>query len=175
MSLYQFNGISPSLGGKVFIANSAEVIGNVVIAEDANIWFQCVLRGDINSIQIGERTNIQDLSVLHVTAENSLFVGSGVTVGHNVTLHACRVENNCLIGMGAIILDGAIIGENSLVAAGSVVPPGKIYPPGSFIIGNPAVVKRSLSDEERKIYGQHHASYLALKEEYLNQLKFKRL
>jgi gamma-carbonic anhydrase len=167
LSLYKLRNLIPSIGQDCFIADSADVIGDVQLGDHANIWFNCVLRGDINKIIIGKNTNIQDLSILHVVEETPLLIGENVTVGHHVTLHACTVEDSCLIGMGAIILDGAVIKKNSIVAAGSVVPPGKTYPEGSFIMGNPAKVKRALNDEEKLQYGNHYKSYIIAKNDYL--------
>ncbi|MBT7611078.1 MAG: gamma carbonic anhydrase family protein [Bacteriovoracaceae bacterium] len=167
MSLYKFNNLTPKVGQDCFIADSADIIGDVQLGDNVNVWFNCVLRGDIHKIVIGENTNIQDLSMLHVVENIPLIIGKNVTIGHQVTLHACTVEDSCLIGMGAIILDGAVIGKNSIVAAGSVVPPGKIYPEGSFIIGNPAKIKRELSEEEKKKYGDHYKGYVICKNEFL--------
>ena len=166
MPIYKFKGEQPKIGKDCFIAPSADVIGRVEIADSANIWFGCVLRGDINKIIVGENTNIQDLSMLHVIEERACIVGSNVTVGHKVTLHACTVEDNCLIGMDALILDGALIRKNSVVAGGSVVPPGKEYPEGSLIMGNPAKVVRPLTPEERDGYGNHYKSYILAKNEF---------
>ncbi|MFA6236892.1 MAG: gamma carbonic anhydrase family protein [Bacteriovorax sp.] len=168
MPLYSFKGIKPELGTGVFIAPSADIIGKVILGENASIWHQCVARGDINWIRVGNNTNVQDLTMLHVTNEFSLTIGSEVSIGHNAILHGCTIGNNCLIGMGAIILDGATIGDNCVVAAGSVVPPGKSFPEGSMIMGNPAVLKRQLKPEERKLYGNHYKSYISNKDDYLD-------
>ncbi len=168
MPLYSYKGIKPKIEKGVFIAPSADVIGLVILEENSSIWHQCVVRGDVNSIRVGKNTNVQDLTMLHVTEDSPLVIGSGVSIGHSVTLHACTIGDNCLIGMGAIVLDGAEIGENSVVAAGSLVPPGKKFPKGSMIMGNPAVVKRSLTKEELERYGNHYKSYIAYKDEYLN-------
>lgn len=167
MPLYSFRGIKPQFDNSVFIAPSADVIGKVVLLEHVNIWYQCVIRGDVNHIHIGKNTNVQDLSMLHVTKDFALTIGENVSIGHNVTLHGCRIGDSCLIGMGAIILDGAEIGENCVVAAGSVVPPGKKYPSHSMIIGAPAIVKRELTIDERVQYGNHYKSYVIYKNEYL--------
>lgn len=166
MTIYTYKNEKPYFNNSNFIAPSADIIGMVKLAENANIWFGCVLRGDVNSISIGANTNIQDLSMLHVTEQGPLIVGENVSVGHSVILHACTIGRGCLIGMGAKVLDGAVIGENSLVAAGSVVPPGKVYPPGSFIIGSPATVKRELTPEEVKKYSEHYKSYLVYASEF---------
>ncbi|MFW6129337.1 MAG: gamma carbonic anhydrase family protein [Candidatus Aminicenantaceae bacterium] len=133
---------------ETFIAPSASIIGKVIIKKGASIWYNSVLRGDIEDIIIGEDSNIQDNCVVHVESDLKTIVGKGVTVGHNVVLHACSVGDHCLIGMGSILMDGSVIGKNSLVAAGSLVPPGKKYPEGSFILGTPAVVNRQLTEKE---------------------------
>lgn len=174
MSLYQFDGHHPEIGEGCFIAPSAQVIGKVKLAANANLWFNVVARGDINSITVGENTNIQDLSMLHVVEDIPLIIGKNVSVGHHVILHACTIGDSCLIGMGAIVLDGAVIGENSVVAAGSVVPPGKEYPPGSMIMGSPATVKRPLKPEELATYGQHYNSYIQNKDLFLDPKVFSK-
>ena len=168
MPLYSFKGIKPQYDSSVFIAPSADVIGKVVLDENVNIWYQCVARGDVNYIRIGKNTNVQDLSMLHVTKDFALTIGENVSIGHHVVLHGCTIGNGCLIGMGAIIMDGAEIGENCVVAGGSVVPPGKKYPPRSMIMGNPAVVKRELTLEERVQYSNHYKSYVSYKSEFMN-------
>ena len=141
------------------------------MGDHASLWFNVVARGDINQIIIGENTNIQDLSMLHVLEDVPLIIGKDVSVGHNVTLHACTVEDNCLIGMGAVVLDGALIQKNSVVAAGSVVPPGKSYPPNSLIMGNPAKLYRALKDDEIGKYGQHYLSYIETKNQFLEKMR----
>ena len=173
MPLYSYKGIKPQYDSSVLIAPSADVIGKVVLCENVNIWYQCVARGDVNTIHIGKNTNVQDLSMLHVTKDFPLTIGENVSIGHHVVLHGCSIGNSCLIGMGAIIMDGAEIGENSVVAGGSIVPPGKKYPPHSMIMGNPAVVKRELTQEERLQYGDHYKAYLAYKDEFLDSSHVK--
>lgn len=168
MGLYSYKGFKPSYNKSVFIAESADLIGKVFCGENSNIWFQVVARGDVNEIHIGKNTNVQDHSMLHVTEKHALYIGDNVSIGHSVTLHGCVIGNSCLIGMGAIILDGAEIGENSVVAGGSVVPPGKKFPPKSMIMGNPAVVKRELTDEEALRYANHFKSYVRYKDEFLD-------
>ena len=168
MPLYSYQGIKPQYDSSVFIAPSADVIGKVVLGENVNIWYQCVARGDVNYIRIGKNTNVQDLSMLHVTKDFALTIGENVSIGHHVVLHGCTIGSSSLIGMGAIIMDGAEIGENCVVAGGSVVPPGKKYPPYSMIMGNPAIVKRELTVEERLQYSNHYKSYIAYKDEFLN-------
>ncbi len=168
MPLYSFKDHKPEVGEGCFIAPSADVIGQVKLGANSSLWYGVVARGDINEIIIGENTNIQDLTMLHVIEGTALIIGAGVSVGHNAILHACTVEDNCLIGMGAIVLDGAHIGKNSVVAAGSVVAPGKSFPEGSMIMGSPAKVVRELSPEELKGYGQHFNSYLEAKNDFSN-------
>jgi carbonic anhydrase/acetyltransferase-like protein (isoleucine patch superfamily) len=166
MPLYSFKGIQPQFGNGVFVAPSADIIGKVFFDENVNIWYQCVARGDVNEIRVGKNTNVQDLSMLHVTKDFALTIGANVSIGHSVTLHGCTIEDSCLIGMGATVMDGAFIGANSVVAGGSVVPPGKKFPPNSMIMGNPAVFKRELTIEERELYGNHYKAYVKYKEEY---------
>lgn len=171
MPKYSYKEFSPNVADSCFIAPSCDLIGRVSLGEQVNIWYQCVVRGDVNEIIIGENTNIQDLSMLHVVEEIPLIIGANVSVGHKVTLHACRIEDHCLIGMDSVILDGAVIGRNSVVAAGSVVPPGRIYPANSMIMGAPAKVVRALSEDEKKRYGEHYKSYLKYADEFKNHSK----
>jgi len=147
-------GMEPEIPESCFIAPSADIIGDVVMGEESSVWFQVVIRGDVNSIRIGSRTNIQDGAILHVTRNKPpmmsapLEVGDDVTIGHRVTLHGCTVKSRVLIGMGATILDGAMIAEDSIVAAGALVTKGKKFPPRSLIQGVPAQVVRELTPEE---------------------------
>jgi carbonic anhydrase/acetyltransferase-like protein (isoleucine patch superfamily) len=143
----------------VFIADGARVIGSVRIAEDASIWFNAVLRADINSITVGPRSNIQDGAVVHVTHDLPAVIGADVTVGHQAIVHACTVEDGCLIGMGSVVLDGAVVGTGSLVAAGAVVLQNTRIPPGSLAAGVPARVIRQLGDEERRQLRQSAIDY----------------
>jgi carbonic anhydrase/acetyltransferase-like protein (isoleucine patch superfamily) len=147
------HGAWPKIHETAFVAPSADVVGEVEIGNQSSIWFQCVVRGDVNQIKIGERTNIQDQSVLHVTRKESerpaaLTIGDDVTVGHRVVLHGCKVGNRVLIGMGAIIMDDAEIGDDCIIGAGSLVTGGTKIPSGVLAVGSPAKVSRSLKDEE---------------------------
>lgn len=158
----------PRLDSSVFVAPGAAVIGDVEIGADSSVWFNAVVRGDVNKIRIGERTNIQDGCVLHVSVETwALSVGSGVTVGHGAILHGCTVEDSCLIGMAATVLDGAHVGEFSLVAAGSLVREGQRVPGGSLVAGVPAIVKRQLTPAEIEGIRQSALHYLAEKNVYV--------
>lgn len=168
MGFYKYRGIIPKIGDNSYIAPSADILGEVEMGSNCSVWFGVVVRGDVAPIYIGDNVNVQDLSMLHVTGGIPLRIGNNVSLAHRVMLHSCIIEDNCLIGMGATILDNAVIGKNSLVAAGSVVPPNKAYPEGSFIIGSPAVVKRSLTADEIEKYSNHYKIYLKTKEDYQN-------
>jgi gamma-carbonic anhydrase len=144
-----FSGKTPTIHGTAFVTDDAIVIGDVEVGEEASIWFGSIVRGDVNYIRIGARTNIQDSTVIHVSSkDHPTVLEDNITVGHRVTLHGCYVESGSLIGIGSIILDGAHIGRNSLVAAGSLVTPGTVIPPESLVMGAPAKVKRPLTPEE---------------------------
>lgn len=162
-----YKAFKPVLGERVFAADGAKIIGRAELGDHVNVWFNAVIRADVNFVKIGKNTNIQDLCMLHVTEENFLTIGENTSLGHGVVLHGCKIGNGCLLGMGSIILDGAEIGDNSLVAAGSMVTPGKRFPAGSMIKGRPAVVERALSPEEIERVSNHYKSYLVYKEEYL--------
>ncbi len=163
-----FKSITPTIHSTAYISHDANIIGDVEIAEDASVWFGSVLRGDVNYIRIGARTNIQDQTIVHVSSKGlPTIVEENVTVGHRVTLHACYVESGCLIGMGAIVMDGARIGKNSLVAAGALVTPGTLIPPNSLVIGSPAKVKRELTEAELAQLEWSWKNYVELKNQYI--------
>lgn len=165
--LHIYQGKTPKLDESVFCVNSAEIIGDVEIGAQSSVWFQVVIRGDVNFIQIGERTNIQDGSVIHVTHKiHPTLIGDDVTIGHNVTLHGCKIGNRCLIGMGAVILDAAEIEDDSMVAAGALVTPGTRVPSGTLYAGSPAKYKRHLSDSEIINLKQSAQNYLNYAENY---------
>lgn len=166
MALYKYKDFIPVIKNNVYISDSAQVIGNCMLAQGVNVWFQTVLRGDVNRIIIGENTNVQDLSMLHVTEISDLVIGKNVSIGHSVTLHGCHIGDGCLIGMGSTILDHAKIGEGSIVAAGSLVPPKKVFPPNVMIMGNPAKVVRDLTPEEIEKTTNHYKSYLGYAKEF---------
>ena len=147
--LLKFWGQSPKVPASAYIAQGAIVIGDVTLGAESSVWFGAVLRGDINRIEVGKGSNIQDNAVVHLADDFPCLIGDFVTVGHSAILHACTVEDECLIGMGATILDGAVIGAQSIVGAKALVTGGTVIPPGSLVLGSPAKVVKSLSDEER--------------------------
>ena len=173
--IIKYKDYEPKIGLNTWIAPSSDIIGRCSLGEDCSVWFNVVIRGDVHFIKIGDRTNIQDLSMLHVTQHtkddmsdgNPLIIGNDVTIGHQVMLHGCTIEDACLIGMSATILDGAVIGKESLVAAGSVVTKNKIFPPRSMIMGIPAKVVRKLSDVEVKALYESAEHYISYKNDYI--------
>lgn len=165
-----FQDTFPKIHETAFVAESAVVIGDVEIGEQSSVWYGSVLRGDVNYIRIGARTNIQDASVIHVSSRtNPTVLEDEVTVGHRVTLHGCHIETGCLIGIGSIVLDGARVGRNSLVAAGSLLTPNTEIPPASLVMGAPARVRRALSDEEVDNLKKFWQNYVSLSRIYQNQ------
>lgn len=148
-------------GKNIFIAKSADVLGNVKIGDSTSIWYQAVLRGDMAPIEVGERSNIQDGSVVHVSEGYPVKIGDGVTVGHNCIIHGCTVENNVLVGMGAIVLNGAVIGENTIVGAGTLITQNKVIPPNSLVLGSPGKVVRQLTDAEVESIRENAREYMA--------------
>jgi carbonic anhydrase/acetyltransferase-like protein (isoleucine patch superfamily) len=159
--LHIYKGITPKLDDSVFRVGSAEIIGDVEIGAKSSVWFHVVIRGDVNFIRIGERTNIQDGSVVHVThKKHPTWIGDDVTIGHNVILHGCKIGNRCLIGMGAIIMDAVEIEDDVMVAAGALVTPGTQIPSGTLFAGSPAKYKRHLSDSEIVDLKQSAQNYL---------------
>jgi carbonic anhydrase/acetyltransferase-like protein (isoleucine patch superfamily) len=168
---YHPNGISPTISPKAFIAPGAAIIGDVEISEDTGVWFGCVIRGDVHRVRIGNRTNIQDGTVVHVTRDTGpTHIGSGVTIGHSALIHAATLEDDCFIGMRATIMDGAVVESGAMVAAGALVAPGKRVLKGQIWAGSPAKFFRELTKEEQefipisaKNYVKHAREYLALK------------
>ena len=159
--IHTYRGIKPKIHPSVFIAEGAQIVGDVEIGKDSSVWFNTVIRGDVHFIRIGERTNVQDNSVLHVTHETyPLVIGSDVTVGHGAILHAATLKDCCLIGMGATVLDGATIGSFSLIAAGALVLEHFEVPEGVLVAGVPASVKRMLTNEEREQIAQSARNYV---------------
>ena len=161
-------GNKPCLGEAVFIAENAMVVGRVSLADEVSVWYGCVLRGDVGEIEVGARTNIQDLTVVHMQSESAdrVRIGNDVSIGHRCILHGCTIGDAALIGMGAIILDGAEIGEGAIVGAGAVVPPGKKIHPGAFALGAPARVLRAVTDDEREGMAKTVVGYVMLARTY---------
>jgi carbonic anhydrase/acetyltransferase-like protein (isoleucine patch superfamily) len=167
-TILSIDGKTPRIAPGVYIAPNATIIGDVVIEEGASVWFGCVLRADIGSIRIGKRSNIQDLTCIHMTdGLSNTEVGDDVTVGHRVVLHGCTVGNGALIGMGSVVMDNADIGAESLVAAGSLVSPRTIVPPGSLLRGSPGKVIRPVTEEERLMGQLGAAHYVENAKRYL--------
>ena len=172
--IHKFKNYTPEIGKDTWVAPSADVIGEVTCGDDCSIWFGSVVRGDVHYIKIGNRVNIQDLSMVHVTHYkkddrsdgNPTIIGDDVTIGHRVMLHGCTIENACLIGMSATILDGAVIGEESIVGAGALVTKNKVFPPRSLIMGSPAKVVRELNDDEVKELYASASRYVEFKNDY---------
>ena len=163
--------VTPDIHPSAFIAPSAEVIGDVKIGARSSVFYQAVLRADINSIRIGQETNLQDGVIVHLSSSRPTLVGDRVTCGHRAILHACTVEDECLIGMGATVMDGAHIGRESIVAAGAVVLADTQVPAGSLVAGCPAVVKRALSTNERNALAGWAKKYVAVAEAHLSNIQ----
>jgi len=164
-----FKGVSPTIDRTAFISETAVIIGDVQVGAETGIWFNVVVRGDVNSIKIGCRTNIQDLSILHVSSRKSegdtgcpLFIGDDVTIGHNCTIHGCTLENGAFIGMNAVVMDRVVVGAGAMVAAGSLVTEGTILSPGTLWMGSPARFKRALTEDEKIRAASITASYIEL-------------
>ena len=166
-----FRGKRPQIHPTAFIEESAQVIGDVVVGAHSSVWFGAVVRGDVFHVRIGERTNVQDGTVIHVTnGTHATLLEDEVTVGHNVTLHGCHVERGCLIGIGSVVMDGCRVGEKSLVAAGALLSPGTAVPPRSLVMGVPARVKRQLTEREvadLDVFWKNYVEYTRVyREEY---------
>ncbi len=162
-----YKGIMPKIAPDAFIAPGAVVIGDVVIGSKTNVWFGCVIRGDVNIIRIGERTNIQDGTVIHITRKTGpTIIGSGITIGHSVLLHACTLEDDCFIGMHATVMDGAVVEKGGMVAAGALVTPNKRVPAGQIWGGNPAKFLRDMKQEEKDYIAKSADNYVKLANEY---------
>ena len=156
----------PDIHETVFVAKSADIIGEVKLLDNASVFFNCTLRGDINFIHVGKDSNIQDNTVIHVADEYGVTIGDRVTVGHSCVIHACQIEEGCLIGMGSIIMDGAVIPSNSLVAAGSLVTEGATFPPNHLILGRPAKAVRLLKSQELSILKDRVKKYVNIKNQF---------
>ena len=166
MGVLSHHGVSHRVHSTAWIAGGAWVIGDVEVGEQSSVWFNAVLRGDINAIRIGSRSNIQDGCILHVTGEYAVEIGEDVTVGHMAMLHGCRIGRCTLIGMNAVVLDHAVVGTCALVAAGSVVKEHSVVPDGTLVAGVPARVVRELTEEERHAIAQSAVNYIAYAASY---------
>jgi gamma-carbonic anhydrase len=172
MTVYSLAGVSPVLGHDCWVADSASVIGDVVLGDESSVWFGAAVRGDYMPIRIGARTNIQDNAVVHITHETAATtIGDDVTVGHGAIVHGATVGNLCLIGMGAIVLDGAVIGEGSFVAAGTLVTPGSVLAPRSFVMGRPGKVVRQVDDALYAWLAESAANYVRYAREFRAECK----
>ena len=165
--ILSYRGFAPRIAASAFIAESADVIGDVEISENSSIWFHSVLRGDIEPIRVGANSNIQDGSIVHTLAGSPVVIGDWVTVGHRAVLHGCAIEGHCLIGMGSVILNNVRIGEGSIVAAGALVLENTVIPPRSLFLGVPARFHRQMTDADRSFIDLHATHYLEYKENYL--------
>lgn len=176
MIVRSYKGINPIFGNRCYIDVSAVVAGDITCGDDVSFWPLVAARGDVNKITIGDRTNVQDGTVLHVTRKSKkhpngypLIIGDDVTIGHKCMLHGCILGNRILVGMGAIIMDGAIVGDDIIIGAGSLIPPNKKLEPGYLYVGNPCQQKRKLTEEEISFLAQSSLNYVALKEDYLEE------
>lgn len=162
-----FGGKAPRLDPSAFLVESAAVVGDVELGPESSVWFGVVIRGDVNHVRIGARSNVQDGSVVHVTSHtHPTVLGDDVTVGHRVVLHGCTIRDRCLVGIGAIVLDGAVVGEESMVGAGALVPPGMVVPPRTLVLGAPARVKRDLRPDEIAFFAVSAANYVGYARQY---------
>lgn len=167
MPLYPYRNIRPSIASTAFIAPSADIIGDVHIGEGSGIWFGCVLRGDVASIRVGQRTNIQDGTIIHVTRNgHPTLIGSGITIGHQVLLHACKLEDGCFIGMGATLMDDVVVESGAMVAAGALITPGKTVKKGQIWAGNPGKYFRDMTEQEVAYIKISEQNYAIHAEEY---------
>jgi carbonic anhydrase/acetyltransferase-like protein (isoleucine patch superfamily) len=171
VTVYALKGLEPTLDRAGFIAPNATVIGDVRVGDQSSVWFGTVVRGDVYPIRIGARTNIQDNSVVHVTGgKEKTTIGDDVTIGHLALIHGCTIGHRCLIGMGSVVLDGAVIEDDCLIAAGSLIPPRTRIPSGSFVVGRPARVLRTLTEDDRELIRDASARYVALAHELRGSL-----
>jgi gamma-carbonic anhydrase len=165
--IFALDGVTPTIAEDAFIAPTAAVIGDVVVGSETGIWFHCLVRGDMNSIRIGARTNIQDGSIIHVdSGEFSTFIGDDVTVGHNAVIHACTLKNRAFVGISATVLDGAVIEEGGMLAAGGLLTPGKVIGPNELWTGSPAKLRRVMDAEERTRFDRNAEVYRALAKQF---------
>ena len=175
MSHYQFEDLQPKIDPSAFVAPGAIVIGDVTIGAESSVWYNVVLRGDVFPIRIGARTNLQDLSIGHVTSgTHALTIGDDVTVGHRTIVHGCTIQDRCLIGMGAVIMDAAVIGTESLIGAGAVITPRTEIPPRSLVLGSPGKVSRELTEAELEFLPKSADNYVQLAKRHQKSLQLLR-
>src|SRR5580698_1054844 len=171
-SLFSLDGVTPVIADDAFIAPSAAVFGDVTVGSETGIWFHCLVRGDMNAIRIGARTNIQDGTVIHVdSGDFSTTIGDDVTVGHNAVIHACTLKNRAFVGISATVLDGAVIEEGGMLGAGGLLPPGKVIGRNELWIGSPAKLKRVMDADERKRFDRNAITYRDLAHRFRASLK----
>ncbi|MDK9739189.1 gamma carbonic anhydrase family protein [Vibrio sp. D404a] len=177
-SIRSYKGIAPQLGERIYIDETAILVGDIKIGDDSSVWPLVAARGDVNHIHIGQRTNVQDGSVLHVTHKNKenpdgypLIIGNDVTIGHKVMLHGCTIQDRVLVGMGAIILDNVVVEEEVMIGAGSLVPPNKVLESGYLYVGSPVKQARPLSDKERAFLQKSADNYVQNKDDYLDSVR----
>jgi carbonic anhydrase/acetyltransferase-like protein (isoleucine patch superfamily) len=170
--LFPLDGVFPRIDESAFVADNATIIGDVIVGPEASVWFGCVLRADVGSIRVGARSNIQDLSMIHMTEGHSVTaVGEDVTVGHGVILHGCTIHDRVLVGMGSIVLDNVVVGEGSVIGAGSLVTQGTIVPPRSLAMGRPATIKREVNEREGRLGIDGARHYVEAGRRYSRQLR----
>lgn len=171
-----YQGIKPMIADSAYIEETAVIIGDVVIGKKSSVWFHAVIRGDVHYIRIGDRTNVQDLSLLHVTRDtHPLIIGHDVTIGHHVVLHGCTIKDRVLIGMGAVIMDGAVIGEDCVVGAGALVTERTVVPSKSLILGSPAKVKRPVTEKELAWIRESARNYVEYARHYRSDPQVRRV
>ena len=168
--IMDFEGVNPIINKNTYISESVDIVGEVKVEENANIWFGARLRGDVNEIVIGENTNVQENSVIHVDITSSCIIGKNVTIGHGAIIHGCNISDNVLVGMGSIILNNAKIGKNTIIGAGSLITQGKEFPEGVLILGNPAKVIRELTKVEIESIKKSADNYVSLSKKYKKYL-----
>lgn len=165
-----YRGVKPSIHKRAFIAQNATIIGDAIIDEDSGVWYGCVVRGDVNEIRIGKRTNIQDLSMIHCAElGQGTYLGDDITVGHSAVLHACTIEDNAFIGIQACVMDDCLIEKEAMVAAGALVTPGKVVKSGEVWAGRPAKKLRDINDQDLEFFAINRARYARLAQEYLSE------
>lgn len=170
-----YQGKTPEVPETCYVDQSAQLIGDVIVGEHASIWMNAVLRGDVHEIRVGHYSNIQDGSILHGMKEQyGVYVGDYVTVGHNVILHGCKIEDRCLIGMGSIVLNGAVVGSGSIIGAGTLIPEKAVVEPNSLWLGSPGKFRRHLNKDDEAMILRYVENYIAYKKSYLMELRSSR-